>query len=87
MNKWAGVLMAATLLWVTPPSVGQDVLEQPVDPRETLRDLDEQVMDKQKALFAARLRGDPEELRRAEEEFRQLQEKRGKTVRQIERVR
>lgn len=87
MNRLARVVLAAGLLAMTPPGLAQEVLEQPVDPRDPLRDLDEQVAGKQKALFAARLRGDPEEIRRLEQEFRELQEKRGKTVRQVERLR
>jgi hypothetical protein len=72
------------------PSAGtsaQEVFEQPVDPRDTLRELDDQVLAKQKALFAARLRGNPEEIRKAEEEFAEIQKKRKETVRTIERLR
>ncbi len=83
-----GLALLLMACLVSPTALrAQEVLEQPVDPRDTLRELDDQVLQKQKALFAARLRGDPEEIRRAEEEFADIQKKRSATVRTIERLR
>lgn len=63
------------------------VFEQPEDPQETLRSLDDIVLQKQKALFAARMRGDAAEIKKAQEEFEAVQRQRGKAVRAIEGLR
>ncbi|MCX8071792.1 MAG: hypothetical protein N3C12_05000 [Candidatus Binatia bacterium] len=61
--------------------------EQPEDPQAKLRELDDVVLQKQRALFAARMRGNPEEIKKAQEEFEAVQKQRSKTVRAIENPR
>lgn len=63
------------------------VFEQPEDPQQQLRTLDDLVLAKQKALFAARMRGDPAEIDKAQKEFEEIQKQRNRAVRAIENVR
>ncbi len=63
------------------------VFQQPEDPQETLRSLDDVVLQKQKALFAARMRGDPAEIKKAQEEFEAVQRQRSNAARAIEGIR
>jgi hypothetical protein len=63
------------------------VFEQPEDPQARLQELDDVVVQKQKALFAARMRGDPEEIKKAQEEFEAVQKQRSRAVRALEQHR
>ncbi len=63
------------------------VFEQPEDPQARLQELDDVVIQKQKALFAARMRGDPEEIKKAQQEFEAVQKQRSQAVRALEQRR
>ncbi|GIW45058.1 MAG: hypothetical protein KatS3mg077_2340 [Candidatus Binatia bacterium] len=84
------LLLGVVLSCWNGPILGQGndgVFEQPEDPQATLRELDDVVVQKQKALFAARMRGNPEEIKKAQEEFEAVQKQRGKAVRALEQSR
>lgn len=49
----------------------------PQDPRERLEKLDQALLEKQMALFAARQSGDDEAIERAKTEFEEVQRQRG----------
>ncbi len=77
-------LSLGTAVWAEEES---QVFQQPEDPQETLRSLDDIVLQKQKALFAARMRGNPEEIKKAQEEFEAVQKQRSQAVRAMEQRR
>lgn len=82
-------LSALLLCWIGPvlAEEANPVFEQPEDPQATLHELDDVVVQKQKALFAARMRANPDEIKKAQEEFEAVQKQRGKAVRALEQGR
>lgn len=70
-------LIASGLVGTT-PVLAQNQL--PVDPRQEMDRLDEQVLGKQRELFAARQRQDDAAVERLTKEFKEIQEQRAKTL-------
>ncbi|GIW39668.1 MAG: hypothetical protein KatS3mg076_0245 [Candidatus Binatia bacterium] len=74
----AFLVALAWFCWAgSPPTSGQPL---PRDPRQELERLDAEILAKQRALFAARQRGDEQEIRRLTEEFREIQKKRARVI-------
>ncbi|MBI3785530.1 MAG: hypothetical protein HY270_19225 [Deltaproteobacteria bacterium] len=73
------------------PSLAQDAPDaavvNPVDPRDTLKELDEKAIAKQKELMQARMRNDQPAVDRLSKEFEEIQKLRLPLVRKVQNYR
>ncbi len=81
-------VLATLLLALTTssPVAAQVAFEVPEDPRERLTDLDEAVLAKQRALFAARQRGDQQAVEKLSKEFDEIQRQRSEILKRAHQL-
>ena len=77
-----GMTAAAFLMALlhAPAWAQTQVIEIPPDPRDTLNELDQKLLDKQREIFAAQQHGDTPAVERLDNEYQQIQLERSHAI-------
>ena len=86
LRRAAGTVLVLGLLTCSSVAAQEHVFVQPVDPRDRVNALDQEVLVKQRELFAARQRGDQEAVKKLSKDFKAIQRDRYQAIQKAKNV-